>query len=1134
MRLSKRTLSWRSGAWQPVSPKILAENKIWHAVIHGQEGEVEATLKQWVDLVDEDDKASLVNTFRKLEEEDIENIHPRTQDMMNDIKIGAEYSLLSIAIYRNLLKDVKFLVQQPAISLNTPSGSERLTPLHIAIIKEHFDLVFEILRNRSTAPSQLVNTRDYDGKTTLHHAVMKYGWNEEEPTKNNIHKIVLQLLKHGANIDAQNRSFHTPLHLLIIHGPDREGISFAQLLLENGAEVNTKDEYGDSPLHSACRRGHHGLIRLLIDWGADMDCRNLDWTTPQDLFLSRDNVSKDDRTFAQDVFSKLKKPTMTHEKVGNIPRGPTECLDEMRSICAEFPVYFRYQWPGPDPKPGGNTSMSWIRSDMKVSHVLYPNHEEDEETLEPVDGGEDFLANCERRFKSKAWACWKEEYGNDLGDKYRANRQENGKGEARGTETRDQELEDKRKQIEDHVGKYSWRWINFPSNNMTWIKDFIIHNARYNENKQLDGRTWRFFEENIRIHETDSLYSRVRIPHAKASNSRDRNDKTLQGKKESPKTKIAETSPSSTTATEKGPDEKGVGPSVVQSWKNTDGFMPGKMLSLVVPFLDIETEDQVQSGFDGLETQCQRVKKLNEVYSPFTGMHGVQHSQTLDQIYYNTEIDATKLHTEKEQVIYRWSEKRNTEREQFQEHQEHRNTSTSPGESSSIGQPTSQKKLSLFYELWQGLRGQREQPQRPHQLNQARTKGQNHTSISPGESTSSVRLMLRRKLWGLPHKLWQKLWDQQEQPQQLNSSKIIDTQQVDTYPIRPRRHGGRNAKNANAKRIREDPSPKWLMSRQLWLWKLDDNTIITAIPSRANGMTADTLLETIRQGNLDILTTPNDLIKRILYETVSFLDEFRWAGLGNHILDIFEGEIATETNREAVFFKSFSSGNWSPNNVNRFIQDAAHCTYRVRDIRDELHLLRQVFETQAKVVVDFAAIFWPSSTSGNQKQGNFASKDLRESFVRDCGLQSLIQRVRRMESDASTILEGLSTIIQAMQAQASLKEAEQSRFLNLMILPFTIITVIFTPLSFLTSLFTVNTLSFPHNDDGELRLPASWFSWRMVVGEVSSLLPLGLLVLLIYFWYGNESDNVSSSSTARKRPSLRKVVNREQRRYADV
>ncbi|KAI1660907.1 hypothetical protein F4813DRAFT_386316 [Daldinia decipiens] len=1084
MRFLKPTLSWRSRAWQPVPLRTLAENNIWYAVTHGEDGEVGRTLerweslKQWVTEVGEDDKASLVNTFRNLKQKDIENIQSQIRDMMVDLHTGVGYSLLSIAICRNLLKDVKFLVQHKAISLNTPSGSKGLTPLHIAIITGRSSLVFEILHNRSTAPSQLVNARDYDGRTTLHHAVMKYDWNEEEPTGNTAHKVILQLLKHGANIDAQNHSFHTPLHLLIIDDLNQETMPFAQLLLENGAEVNTKDEYGDSPLHSACRRGHREIIRLLVDWGADMDCRNLDWTTPQDLFLSRDEVSENDKTFALEVFSKLKKPTMTRERVGNIPRGPTECLDEMRNICTEFPVYFRYQWPGLDPKPDGNTSMSWIRSDMKVSHVLYPNDEKDEETLEPVYGGEGFLVNCERKFKSKAW---EEEYGCDLGDRHKATGLENGKYEIRSVETRNQGLEDKRKQVEDDVGKNSWRWINFPSNNMTWIKDFIIHNARYNENNKVDGRTWRFFEENIRIHETDSLYSR-------ASNSWDRNDKTLQRKKENSKKKIADNSLSSTTTAEKEQDEKEVEPSAAQSWKNTDAFMSGKMLSLVVPFLDIETEDQVQSGFDGLETQCQRVKKLNDVYSPFTGMHGVQHSQTLDQIYYNTESDDTKLHTEKDQVIYRWSEKKNTERKQHQEHQEHRS----------------------------------------QQPDQVRIKG-NNASIPPGGSGSTDQGMLQ-KLSGLFHKFW----GQQEQPQRLNSSKVINTQQLDADPIRPKRHGGRNAKNANAKRIREDPSPKWLMSRQLWLWKLDDNTIITAIPSRANGMTADTLLETIRQGNLDILTTPNDLIKRILYETVTFLDEFRWAGLGNHILDIFEGEIATETDREAGFFKNFSSGNWSPNNVNGFIQEAAHCTYSVRDIRDELHLLRQVFETQAKVVADFAAIFWPSSTSGNQKQGNIASRDLRESFIRDCGLQSLIHRVRRMESDASTTLEGLSTIIQAMQAQASLKEAEQSRFLNLMILPFTIITVIFTPLSFLTSLFAVNTLGFPHNDDGELRLPASWFSWRMVVGEVSSLLPLGLLVLLIYFWYGNESDTVPTQNTARKRSSLRKVVNREQQQCADV
>ncbi|KAI1807231.1 hypothetical protein F4811DRAFT_567129 [Daldinia bambusicola] len=1127
MKFSIDTLGWGSSAWQPASTKTLAESKIWRAATHGEDGDVGATLKHWSRVVDDDERASLVNTYRNLEEEDVEKIQPQPPGMKDDIKIGVGYSLLSVTIYRNLINDIKFLVQQPSILLNTPSGSERLTPLHISIIRENYDIVFEILHNRSTAPSQLVNAYDYHGRTALHHAVMKWSRNEKE-TKNlseisKSHRIVLQLLTYGANIDAQNRSFHTPLHLLVIHGSDQEAMPFAELLLENGAEVNTKDEFGDSPLHSACRRGHHDLIRLLIDWGADMDCRNLDWTTPQDLFLSRDEMTEDDRAFAQDIFSRLKKPSMTRTRAGNIPRGPIGCIDEMRSICAEFPVYFRYQWPGLSPKPDGNTSMAWIRSDMKVSHVLYPKPGEHEETLEPVNGGDGFLASCENKFKSKAWLSWEEEDKNNSSKQLRATQQEKGKDGNRSEETQSQKPEDQRKLVEEDVRKNSWRWINFPSNNMTWIKDFIILNAKSKESEQLDERAWRFFEENIRIHETDSLYSRVRIPHAKASHKRDKNDTRLQNKKESPKTKInysvvkqdiqsvpssngtdvnvalstvADISLTSITTPEKVQDQKEVESSIVQSWKNTDGFTPGKMLSLVIPFLDIETEDQVQSGFEGLETQCQRVKKLNEVYSPFTGMHGVQHSQTLDQIYYNTESDVTQLHSEKEQVIYRWSARRNQERKQFQEHQD----------------------------------------QWSHQLTQVATRDHDNVSTSPGDSNQNIGSMPQQKLLGFVQKLRQKLryQEQPQQPQDLTPSLILYPKQQDADPIKLRRHGGKDAKNANAKRIREDPSPKWLMSRQLWLWKLDDNTIITAIPSRANGMTADTLLETIRQGNLDVLTTPNDLIKRILHETVSFLDEFKWAGLGIHILDIFEGEIATETNREAGFFKSFSGGNWSPNNVNRFIQEAAHCTYRVRDIRDELHLLRQVFETQAKVVTDFAAMFWPSGAPGSQRQGNIASRDMRESFIRDCGLQSLIQRVRRMESDASTTLEGLSTIIQAMQAQASLKEAEQSRFLNLMILPFTIITVIFTPLSFLTSLFAVNTLAFPHNDDGELRLPASWFSWRMVVGEVSSLLPLGLLVLLIYFWYGSESDNVSSQRIVWGRLRRRRVVEREQRPQAEA
>lgn len=57
---------------------------------------------------------------------------------------------------------------------------------------------------------------------------------------------------------------------------------------------------------------------------------------------------------------------------------------------------------------------------------------------------------------------------------------------------------------------------------------------------------------------------------------------------------------------------------------------------------------------------------------------------------------------------------------------------------------------------------------------------------------------------------------------------------------------------------------------------------------------ADDLFETIRQGNLDTLQTPSDLIKRIVFEAVTLVNEFKWAGLGEHVLDIFEGQIGYE------------------------------------------------------------------------------------------------------------------------------------------------------------------------------------------------------------------------------------------------
>ncbi|KAF5565606.1 hypothetical protein FPHYL_4160 [Fusarium phyllophilum] len=280
--------------------------------------------------------------------------------------------------------------------------------------------------------------------------------------------------------------------------------------------------------------------------------------------------------------------------------------------------------------------------------------------------------------------------------------------------------------------------------------------------------------------------------------------------------------------------------------------------------------------------------------------------------------------------------------------------------------------------------------------------------------------------------------------------------------------GGEGADySARMQSIRKERCPKWLMVRQLWLWKLNDGTVITAIPSRRTMCMADELLEAIRESNLHGVSSGDELMKHIVKETITFPNKFMRAGLGEHILNIFEGEIASEADEEATFYNNFTQNDWDSKHANK----AINCTWRVKDIRDELGLIEKVFLSQLEVVKQFAKILTPPQAKTT------SDPDYIRTLVAE--LEGMIKRIKSMDNDAATTLESLNNITQAMLAQASLKEAESARLMNFIILPFTIVTVIFTPLSFMTSLFAVNSDGFPHNEEGELRIPSDWFWWRM-------------------------------------------------------
>ncbi|KAF5581843.1 hypothetical protein FPANT_8762 [Fusarium pseudoanthophilum] len=666
-----------------------------------------------------------------------------------------------------------------------------------------------------------------------------------------------------------------------------------------------KDVERIAPSHR-CELGNKNAIENLICNGADLASLNRDGKTPRRVLF-------DCHDSAEDIWKNMAPPPRRKQKPGPGLSAPSETPSQKHNripkaamaVCKKSAVYCRYQRNDLDTE--SRDSLNWTAADKYVSDVFDPNHRSKDTT---------FLDECDKECQ-RAWKDSREAF----------------RGEGH-------EDEHEHKPPAGKVAGDTWRWVNFPANNITWIRDFI------QDNSNTSHATWGFFESNMEVRDMNNNGFPIRVPHAFMSDG-----------------KPSKNAYSGQTET-------------------------GSVVSLVIPFIDIEVESPYHST----------AKQIEEAYSPFTKFDGVQMPQTLDETSINVK-SRSKLRNKENQVIYRWSKNKDAEEE---------------------------KQLPLDL-----------------------------TVRNPG---SKLAYLLRTVREGI-------------EMRNKKESRALPSGQM--------RQGSRGQKadvSAEMHRTRKDRRPKWLMVRQLWLWKLDDGTILSAIPLRTNINMADDLFQIIQQGRLHEISGADDLIKHILQETVTFPDKYLRAGLGEHILDVFESEIASEADKEATFFNNFTQNNWDSEHAN----SAIDCTWRVKDIRDELNLIKNVFSSQLEVVQQFSTVLVKQKAEDVDYIRNLESK-----------LKGMIDRTTHMEEDAEKTSNSLNGISQAMLSQASLKEAEEARLMNLILLPFTIVTVIFTPLSFMTSLFAVNSDGFPHNEDGELRIPSDWF-WRRMVTLAIALKCLGL------------------------------------------
>jgi hypothetical protein len=85
-----------------------------------------------------------------------------------------------------------------------------------------------------------------------------------------------RLLGQGAEVDTKNNQGDTPLMLATKSGK----IDTARLLIEKGANLEAKNNVGETALIAACTAGHADIAQLLVEKGAATDARDEDGATP--------------------------------------------------------------------------------------------------------------------------------------------------------------------------------------------------------------------------------------------------------------------------------------------------------------------------------------------------------------------------------------------------------------------------------------------------------------------------------------------------------------------------------------------------------------------------------------------------------------------------------------------------------------------------------------------------------------------------------------------------------------------------------------------------------------------------------------------------------------------------------------
>jgi hypothetical protein len=172
----------------------------------------------------------------------------------------------------------------------------------------------------------------------------------------------------------------------------------------------------------------------------------------------------------------------------------------------------------------------------------------------------------------------------------------------------------------------------------------------------------------------------------------------------------------------------------------------------------------------------------------------------------------------------------------------------------------------------------------------------------------------------------------------------------------------------------------------------------------------------------------------------------------------------------------------------------------IKDIRDELNIIRRVLQEQLNILPDFVERVIEEVGSKRSQEATELKKKSKDQLKLN---EESITDMALMDKQCEMIYVSLTHLLDLKQKQANVLEARFARDMaassarqGKTIMVFTIVTIIFLPMSFIAAFFAINIQEFP-KEDGQQSLPLGYVSKYMFGIGFGISIPLVLLAFAV-------------------------------------